>query len=123
MSGADKASAGLGAAAAGLQAIPVAGNIAGAFVGLAAGLVKAFGGNRRRKAPEPAQGMAEGALNGPGEVASGLNPNGPGETQTLQSFGLSQSAPTLSLRGPRLSLDNAKRDFVMQSILHNGDFK
>ncbi|HUW34756.1 MAG TPA: hypothetical protein VM223_24370 [Planctomycetota bacterium] len=123
MSATDKAAAGLGAAAAGLQAIPVAGNIAGAFVGLAAGLVKAFGGKRRQGAPEPEQGMAEGVFNGPGEVASGLNPNGPGETQVLQSFGMNQSAPTLSLRGPRLSLDNAKRDFVMQSILHNGDFK
>ena len=47
--GADAASATLGVAAASVQAIPVAGQVVGAVLGLASLMTKMFGGKRREK--------------------------------------------------------------------------
>ena len=128
--GADIAAGALGAAAAGIQAVPVFGQIAGAVLGIGAGISAMIGNKKRRKHEAQMREVAKKTMGPQGSGADAPTVSGVTGQSPVQQAGLARMTPTIiqpaavaagqiKRTGTPTSLNAAKQNYLFRVAMNN----
>lgn len=128
--GADIASGALGVAATGLQAVPVFGQIAGAVLGIGAGIAAMIGNRKRKKHEAHMREVAKKTMGPQGPGANAPAVSGVTGQSPVQQAGLARMTPTIiqpaaaaagqiKRTGTPTSLNSAKQNYLFRVAMNN----